>query len=333
MPPPRRPRLGRFAGVGPPGDRYERGEVPRLSFVPEELVRNATELRGAEGAEWANRLPAVVADRGRRWSLEVGPPFPELSRNYVAPALRADGTATVLKLSFPEDLEFGTEARALKFFDGRGIARLLELDPGRGAMLLERLEPGVPLDTVEDDEEAMSIAADVLRRLWRPAPADHPFPLVSDWAQGLVRLRRRFGGGTGPLPARLVEEAEALFAELIPSQAEPNLLHGDLHHGNILAARRQPWLAIDPKGVVGEPAYDTGALLYNPTELLDAPRPGKVLERRIGQLAGELDLDGARMRGWGLSRAVLAAYWGWEDSGQVWEEALAFAELLAAIEV
>ena len=304
-----------------------------MLFVPEELVRNATELRGAEGAEWANRLPAVVADCGRRWSLEVGPPFPELSQNYVAPARRADGTAAVLKLSFPEDLEFRTEAQALRLFDERGVARLLELELERGAMLLERLEPGVPLETVEDDEEAISIAADVLRRLWRPAPADHPFPLVSDWARGLMRLRRHFGGETGPLPAALVEEAEALFAELIPSQAEPVLLHGDLHHGNILAARRRPWLAIDPKGVVGEPAYDTGALLYNPTELLDAPRPGKVLERRIDQLAEELDLDSARVRGWGLSRAVLAAYWGWEDSGQVWEEALAFAELLAGIKV
>jgi streptomycin 6-kinase len=304
-----------------------------LSFVPEELVRNTTELRGVEGAEWANRLPAVVADFERRWSLEVGAPFPELSQNYVAPALRADGTPAVLKLSFPGDPEFGTEARALRLFDGRGIARLLELDPERGAMLLERLEPGVPLDTVEDDEEAMSSAADVLRRLWRPAPADHPFPLVSDWARGLARLRRHFGGGTGPLPAALVEEAEALFAELVPSQTEPVLLHGDLHHGNVLAARRRPWLAIDPKGVVGEPAYDTGALLYNPTELLDAPRPGEVLQRRIDQLAGELDLDGARVRGWGLSRAVLAAYWGWEDSGEVWEEALAFAELLAAVKL
>ena len=279
------------------------------------------------------RLPAIVAGCERRWSLAVGPPFPQLSANYVAPAVRADGTAAVLKLSFPEDFEFRTEAQALWLFNGRGIARLLELDVEQGAMLLERLEPGAPLDTVEDDAEAMTIAADVLRRLWRPAPADHPFPLVSDWARGLMRLRRHFGGETGPLPAALVEEAEALFAELIPSQAEPVLLHGDLHHGNILAARRRPWLAIDPKGVVGEPAYDTGALLYNPTELLDAPRPGKVLERRIDQLAEELDLDSARVRGWGLSRAVLAAYWGWEDSGQVWEEALAFAELLAGIKV
>ena len=297
--------------------------------IPEGLVRSTIEMRGEAGAGWLEGLPALVSGLERRWSIEVGRPYPGLWVNWVAPATRAGGAPAVLKLSFPGDREFRTEAEALRLFDGRGAARLLRLDPEQGAMLLERLEPGVPLDTVEDDGQAMSAAADVSRRLWRPAPAGHPFPPVSDWARGLARLRQHFGGGTGPLPARLVEEAEALFAWLIPSQAENVLLHGDLHHGNVLAARRRPWLAIDPKGVVGEPAFDVGALLYNPTELLDAPRPGEVLERRIERLAEELDLDDARVRGWGLSRAVLGAYWGWEDSGQVWEEALAFAGLLS----
>ena len=133
------------------------------------------------------------------------------------------------------------------------------------------------------------------------------------------------------MPTRLVEEAEELFDELVASQAEPVLLHGDLHHLNILSARRQPWLAIDPKGVVGEPAYDVAALLHNPVELLEAPRPGDVLERRVEVLTEELGLDRARVRGWGVSQAVLSAYWGLEDSGLVWEEALVFAGLLSEI--
>jgi streptomycin 6-kinase len=288
-------------------------------------------MRGAAGAGWLNRLPVLIAECEELWSLEVGPPFPELSFNYVAPALRADGASAVLKLSFPEDPGFEREAEALRLFDGCGTTRLLELDRDRGVMLLERLDPGVPLTAVRDDEEATSIAANVLRRLWRPVPQDHPFPLVSDWARGLDRLRRSFGGGTGPMPAALVEEAEGLFAELLASQGEPVMLHGDLHHHNVLTAQREPWLAIDPKGVVGEPAYDTAALLHNPVELLERPRPGKVLEQRIDLLSEELGLDPERVRGWGVAQAVLAAYWGLEDSGSVWEEALAFAELLSAI--
>jgi streptomycin 6-kinase len=286
-------------------------------------------LRGAAGRDWLDRLPALITGCEERWSLEIGAPFPELSFNYAAPALRADGTAAVLKLSFPDDPGFNKEAEALRLFAGRGAARLLELD--RGAMLLERLEPGIPLTTVLNDEESTSIAAGVLRQLWRPVPRNHPFPTVSDWARGFDRLRQRFDGGSGPMPAALVEEAEGLFAELLASQDEPAVLHGDLHHDNVLAARREPWLAIDPKGVVGEPAYDTAALLHNPVKVLATPRPGKVMERRIALLSEELGLDRERVRGWGLAQAVLAAYWGLEDGGQVWSEALVFAELLSAL--
>jgi streptomycin 6-kinase len=110
------------------------------------------------------------------------------------------------------------------------------------------------------------------------------------------------------------------------------LLHGDLHQDNILAATRRPWLAIDPKGVVGEPAYETAACLHNPQpQLLNMPQPGRVLARRVDQLAEELNLDRARVRGWGLAQAVLAAWWGVEDGGHVWDAALGCAELLAAI--
>jgi len=298
--------------------------------VPESFARTQASLRGEAGLAWLNRLPALTAELARRWSLSVEAPFPNLSYNWVAPALRDDAPA-VLKLSHPGDKEFVTEAAALAAFGGRGVCRLLELDLDRGAMLLERLQPGRPLAEAGNDEEATAAAAGVMRELWRPAPSDHGFPTVSDWAGGFGRLRRRYGGGTGPMPGKLVEKAEALFAELLASEGEPLLLHGDLHQENILSARRGPWLAIDPKGVVGEAAYGTAALLHNPVGTLDAPDPKRLLERRLDVLSGELGLDRARVRAWGLAQAVLAAYWGLEDGGLVWEEALRFARLLAEI--
>jgi len=299
--------------------------------VPEAFARTQASLRGEAGLAWLNRLPALTDELARRWSLRVGGPFPNLSYNWVVPALREDGAPAVLKLSFPGDEEFGTEAAALAAFGGRGICRLLDLDLDRGAMLLERLQPGGPLADIGDDEDATAAAAGVMRKLWRPAPQRHSFPTVSDWSGGFGRLRRRYGGGTGPMPAKLVERAEALFAELLASEGEPLLLHGDLHQENILSARRGPWLAIDPKGVVGEAAYDTAALLHNPAWALDAPDPKGLLERRLDVLSGELGLDRARIRAWGLAQAVLAAYWGLEDGGRVWDEALAFAGLLGEI--
>ncbi len=119
---------------------------------------------------------------------------------------------------------------------------------------------------------------------------------------------------------------------MLASAAAPVLLHGDLHHGNVLAARREPWLAIDPKGLIGEPAFETVALLHNPERLLSAPQPGRILARRVDQLSEHLGFDRQRIRGWGIAQGVLAAYWGLEDAGQVWEQALTCAQLLAGQE-
>jgi len=217
--------------------------------------------------------------------------------------------------------------------DGQGVARLLEHDPDHGAMLLERLEPGTSLTPLvgQHDPAATTVAAAVMAQLWRPVPAGHPFPTVADWGRGFARQRAAFGGASGPLPSDLFDRAERLFAELAASMAEPMLLHGDLHHDNVLAAQRRPWLAIDPKGLVGEPAYETGALLRNPMpELLRLPSPGRVLARRVDQLAEQLGVDRVRVRRWGFAQAVLSAVWSVEDHGRGWEPALTCAELLGA---
>ena len=297
--------------------------------VPDEFARRIIGMRASSGAAWLDRLPALVAGAADRWSLTVGPPFADLSYNYAAPAERADGTRAVLKIGFP-DQELLTEAEALRRYGGHGAVRLLEADLAQGVLLLERLEPGTPLLSVEDDENATAIAANVLRRLWRSVPADHPFPTVADWGAGFARMRDRFGGTTGPLPPALTDAAERQFAELLSSMAEPVLLHGDLHHANVLAAARDPWLAIDPKGIVGEPAYDTGAWLRNwLPDLLELPRPDRILARRIDQFTEALDLDRERVRAWGMAQAVLSAWWMIEDHGAGWEPAIEIARLLA----
>jgi streptomycin 6-kinase len=216
--------------------------------IPRAFACRITEVHGAAGDAWLGRLPTIVTDCARRWSLRLDAPFQPLSYNYVAPVTRADGTPAVLKVGLP-DPALRREAGALRLFDGRGAARLLAADLDRGALLLERLEPGEPLSALRADEAATTIAAQVMRQLWRPAPAEHAFPSVADWAAGLGDLRQRFGGTSGLLPPALVDEAEALFADLIASMGEPVLLHGDLHHDNILTAGRHPWLAIDPKGL------------------------------------------------------------------------------------
>ena len=301
-----------------------------MNPVPEQFTKTITSTFGKAGAAWLTQLPGILELCAQRWSLTVMPHFSNLSYNYVAPAVRADGTEVILKVSVP-NAEWLTELDALRLYDGRGICRLLAFDQEQGAMLLERLKPGVMLASVTDDEEATMIAAQVMRQLWRPAPLTHSFPTVANWAKGLEELRKTFDGGTGPFPIKLVEEAERLFAELIASMGEPLLLHGDLHHYNILTAEREPWLAIDPKGLVGEPAYETGALLRNPFGIEKRPDLVQFTTRRIDQLAAELVIDRARIRGWNVAQAVLSIWWDYEGNSDHWREGIAFAEQMAMV--
>jgi streptomycin 6-kinase len=299
--------------------------------IPEDYARFVGEFGGQEGVAWLQGLPATIDEYARRWGLTVRPPFEPLSYTYAAPAVRAGGSLAVLKLGLPRD-ELRTESAALRLYDGDGIVRLLEADDERCVMLLEWLRPGTPLASLGDDEQATSIAAGVMRRLWRPAPPEHPFPHLADWFHGLSELRQEFDGGTGPFDARLVAEAEAAASELLASTEQPMLLHGDFHHLNVLSAEREPWLAIDPKGIVGDPAYEPGAFLYNalPDDL--EPRElRRILARRIDQLAEELSLDRQRILGWGVAQAVLSGWWSYEDSGYGWEPVMQVAKVLSAI--
>ena len=293
------------------------------------FARHIVEVWGDEGAAWLRQLPDLVAEYADRWALTVAPPFDNLSYNYVAPAARADGTACVLKLGVPRQ-ELVTEIEALRLFGGRGAVELLEADAERGVLLLERLTPGTPLSRLADDDQATAVAAEVMRGLWRRPPPAHPFPHVADWLRGFGRLRQRFDGGTGPLDARLVGQAEALAADLLASTETETVLHGDLHHANILRAARQPWLAIDPKGVIGDPVYEVGALLRNPSPQLDRhPDPVRLTRRRVDLLAERLGFDRRRIVGWGLAQAVLSAWWSIEDEGHGWEGAMRVAGWLA----
>lgn len=296
--------------------------------IPDAFAQTMRALHGAAGDRWLQQtLPRLLTACARRYNLTLHPPFPDLSYNYAAPATRADGTAVVLKVGVPNP-ELTSEIAALRHFNGRGVVRLLDANAARGVLLLERLQPGRMLLEVDDDDRATRIAAGVMEALWRPPPAEHPFPSVGAWAKGLRRLRQTFGG-VGPYPQQLVETAESLFRELLASQDEPVLLHGDLHHYNILSAQRAPWLAIDPKGVVGEPAYEVGALLRNPLDLTQRPDLAGILARRVDILTETLGVERARIVGWGAAVSVLSAWWSYEDAGQLNEATLTVAQHLA----
>ena len=225
-------------------------------------TRRIMDIHGPRGAAWLARLPDLLDEFAARWSLVVLPPFPVQSFNYVAPVIGPDGEALVLKAGLLHS-ELWSEIDALRLFDGRGVARLLDVDRERGVLLLERVRPGDSLHGLPDAEQIIALA-NVLRRLWRPLPNEHPFRTIPDLARGLDRLRDAFGGGYGPFPPRRVDRAAALFRELTSDAAPPVLIHGDANPGNVLRSARDGWLAIDPKGYAGQPLWDVATYLNDP---------------------------------------------------------------------
>jgi streptomycin 6-kinase len=297
--------------------------------LPDEFVRNITHVLGERGRAWIDGLPALLDTCAREYGLTLGEPF-ELSYNYVVRARRADGMDVVLKLS-PHGDDFRRELIATRHYDGHGMARLLEGDADRGIALLERLLPGTMLlDSGDDDERQTEIAADVMRELLREPPANHGLPTPQDWFVAFEKHRAEHGGA-GPLPQRIFEQGEATYRDLLASTERVALLHGDLHHYNILSAQRSPWLAIDPQGLVGDPVFEVGAFFGNPFDVLDRPGPARLLERRTHILSERLGFDRERVIAWGLAYQTLSAVWSAENGGTNWHRAIGVAELLAAM--
>ncbi len=223
---------------------------------------------------------------------------------------RAD-QAVVLKVVKQPGDEWRCGEVAAKF-GGRGVVQVYDYTDG--AALFERLDPGEPLAVLTKngrDEEATDILAMLLGRM---APLDPP-----EWCPTVARLGEAFAryaaSGDERVPRELVEPAQRIYADLSVTERNPALLHGDLHHYNVLSDRTRGWCAVDPKGVVGELEYEIGATLRNPIDRPDLFAKLAVVERRLDQFGLALGIDVGRARGWCFAQAVLSAIWSLEDGG------------------
>ncbi|WP_240414009.1 aminoglycoside phosphotransferase family protein [Paenibacillus periandrae] len=280
----------------------------RLIQLPEKFIHTIMGVHQEKGALWLEHFEELIQYCENRWSFQVQAAYP-LSFNFVAPVLFHNGTEAVLKLGVPNK-ELITEAEALRIYKGNGCARLWDADTDKGILILEKATPGHTLKTVVDDDEAVRLAAAVMRKLQVPPPLRPLFPSTADWAKGFDKLRTRYHGSTGPLPERMVRKAEEWFAKLHKTWRNPQLLHGDLHHENLLSAEREPYIAIDPKGLIGELEYGVISFLMNN---LPEKHPSDIIRRRIELFSTELTLDPVRIITWGYCHAVLSAWWCVED--------------------
>ncbi|MBM9503975.1 aminoglycoside phosphotransferase family protein [Actinacidiphila acididurans] len=292
------------------GSAGDDGAAPVRLDPPERLSRTVTAWEGEAGRAWLAALPDLTAELLRRWRLTPERVLAAGGQISMIVLVRdAEGGPAVLKVGLV-NRETDQEHAALAHWDGHGAVRLLAADPGQGALLLERLHADESLRSLAEPR-AMLEATDLLRRLWVPPAAGHPFTSVADFTGELAELLARRRAEPYAADARaLIDEALAARAGLVADSAESFLLHGDFHHGNVLAGDRMPWLAIDPKPKVGERAYDLAWLARDRLATL-AAQPGSraAARRRITSLADALEVDRDRLRGWSLFRAVEAGVW------------------------
>jgi streptomycin 6-kinase len=306
------------------------------SIMHEILSRFINKKKGE--AKWVEELPAIIAASARRWNLRIEAPlsedYVEMSYSYIAAATRMDGREVILKIG-SHDAQGGlsqTERDALRLCNGQGTVELLDDDEELGVLLLERVRPGIPLGTQPDDAENTRIAARMMRKFWQPVAAEHVFRPTADEIEGFDRLRQRFGGTTELLPEKWVRRAETLYEELMASSTESVVLHGDLHHWNILRAEREPWLVIDPKGLVGDPGYEVGAFLAtHPDESCKGRDRRELVVSRVNVMAEELDISRERIIKWGIVLALIWARWAVSSDDDGWRPSIERAEILESM--
>jgi streptomycin 6-kinase len=263
-----------------------------------------------ERAAWLDRLPDVLETLEKRWSLTPDTPLDgeQPSCSYVAAVRTAHAIPAVLKIGIPH-MEAEHEIHGLRFWNGDPTVRLIDADDELNAMLLERCQPGTPLRALAEHEQD-GVIAGLLRRLWREPLAPFPFrplsTLTEYWTNETLSQIEQ-GADTG-----LVREGLRLFEEL-PRTANRNvLLATDLHAGNVVRAEREPWLVIDPKPFVGDPAYDATQHLLNCRTRLRGDPDGTI--RNFADLAG---LEHERVRLWMFARAAAEPRDDWRDDSLV----------------
>ncbi|MFJ8645815.1 aminoglycoside phosphotransferase family protein [Streptomyces sp. NPDC093546] len=276
--------------------------------VPVGLARSQEEFNGAEGRAFVAALPGLVERFLGEWGLrKVGPVMHGLVA-LVVPVVTADGARAALKLQLPDEENAG-EGAALRAWDGDGAVRLVAEDAGVGALLLEWLPHGRSLSAVEDAREATAVLAGVLARLVAaPAPAglrrlgDMAADMLDGVPEALGRLVRAED-------RRLLRDCAAAVRE-VAGEPGDRLLHWDLHFDNVLAAEREPWLAIDPKPLAGDPGFELLPALCNRFE------PGEV-RWRFDLMTEVLGLDRERALAWTLGRVLEDSLWEVEDGETV----------------
>lgn len=265
------------------------------------FISNILDLYGEEGQSWINNLPSQIRELSAKWNLRFLNVIPDLSYNFVGVVeIIPTGEIAILKMA-PENKHITPEVQWLQCFD-KGVPKIYWYDDKHYAVLMERLEPGQSCRTLVkagDDDTATRIICHAIRELQSHQQKALEFTHLSEFVGELGVLKNH-------LDKKMLSKAETLFCELTTDRTHDVLLHGDLHHDNVLSSG-STWKVIDPHGYVGDPAFEVGAMMYNPHGSFPKDRPlSQIIERRLKILAEELPFDVQRLKAWAFCRTVLS---------------------------
>jgi len=297
---------------------------------PPQFVDDVYRIFGDQGRAWLPRLPELLAQCRERWNLPEGVPCPTMSMNYIEFTTTAAGEPVALKVGVPH-AELYTEMQALRLYGGRGAARLIDADRDLGAILMQRAQPGTMLWQVGDNAEQTRNAATVMRVLSRPVPERHALPHFTQWVERAFRLTRTEWDPQERMPRELLVAAEAALAELLQASTGDVILHGDLHHENILWDAEAGWLAIDPKGVIGPRSLEVGRFIQNQLPEGAPIEDWEMLVReRIAIFSAELGMTPQAVAAGALVDCVLSHCWCFEEEALSpdWDDGVALGYTL-----
>jgi streptomycin 6-kinase len=280
--------------------------------VPQHLAASYATGFGGEGRAWIAGLPALAAEMLARWDLERDGVAGAGEASLVLPVLRHDGTPAVLRLQMPRQ-ETTAALIGLRAWGGKGMVRLLDHDPVSSSMLLERLDGARTLASINDDDVAMSILAELHARLVA-VPAPPGLRSLGDVASEMLeQVPRAITQLVDPADRQLLRGWASAVAELADEPGD-RMLHWDLHYDNVLAAQREPWIAIDPEPLAGDPGFDLWPALDSRwDDVVAKGDPLRIVRRRFDLLTDVLGLDRARATGWTLGRLLQNALWDIDD--------------------
>lgn len=279
-------------------------ELP--SYFRQKIINNT----GARGKKWLADLPELICHYEKKWNFKVTKSLTGDTYGYISEALCDDGKEAFFKISVPRK-EHNCGITFMTLTQGWGSVLILRSDTKKSAVLMKKITPGYMLSSLKDNRKETAIAAELMKKMIIDPPESNHFPYLKDWTAVFKRMEKF----DHPIPQEIIDAAGQIFKELDQSKKTEKLLHGDLHHENILFDQNEGWLAIDAKGVIAESAYNAARFLQNTKlELCSYADAVRLVEESIEIISGHLKEDSERLLKYAFLDSVMAACWKAEDN-------------------